>query len=783
MRGIEGSTRRVRLEIDGTVQGVGFRPYVYRLAQSLQLSGFVRNDTRGVVVEVQGASTAVEQFIWRLPREAPPLASCECIRRAELAVVRDVTFRIVESDTSAPVAASVTPDAATCHDCLDELFNVSNRRYRYPFINCTNCGPRFTIVRGVPYDRSLTTMAGFSMCADCRAEYEDPVNRRFHAQPNACPACGPHARLLNATGVALPLGGAPDAIAAAANALRVGAILAVKGVGGYHLACLANDDRAVTRLRQGKHRGAKPFAIMVADAAVAMCLIDADLAEIAILTSHERPIVLARRRQDAEVAGDVAPRQRDLGVMLPYSPLHHLLLADVGAPLVMTSGNVSDEPIAFQDDDALYRLAPLVDAFLVHDRPIETRTDDSVVRTVTIGTTRQPMTLRRSRGYVPASLPLPVPAATPILACGGQLKNSFSLVRGARVWLGPHIGDLANYETLRSYSDGIAHMQRLFAVDPASMAHDLHPEYLSTKYAFDRAQQREPDEEKTLVGVQHHHAHLAAALAEYGERGPAIGAIFDGTGYGTDGDIWGGEILAGDLERFDRVAHLWPVRMPGGERAIREPWRMACAWLTELAAEEIPPTPRTLASAVSPSLWRSVSRLAQSTVASPRTTSMGRLFDAVAALCGISPYISYEGQAAIELEMLADPDESGSYSLPLLPSDGAHPAMLDGRVLIKQVLADLDAHVSLGQIAARTYYGVAYAAAQLCARVADERGLEIIVLSGGVFQNVLLIERTATLLIQRGFRVLVPQQLPLNDGGLSFGQAAIAAARSARLCV
>ena len=533
---------RVRARIEGTVQGVGFRPYVYRLAGELGVSGHVLNDSRGVVVEVEAPPETVERFLARLPVEAPPLATVERVIAEQVEELGERGFSIRESPTGGEPRAAVSPDSATCADCLAELFDPADRRFRYPFTNCTNCGPRFTIVCDVPYDRPNTTMAGFEMCSACRAEYENPADRRFHAQPNACPECGPRVRLVYPGGGELADPGARDAVEAAARALLGGAIVAVKGLGGFHLACRAADESAVAELRARKHREDKPFAVMAPDLATARELVDLTAAEGQLLLSRERPIVLARRRPDAPVASAVAPASPELGVMLPYSPLHHLLAADAAETLVMTSGNVSDEPIAYRDDEGRERLACIADLFLLHDRPIETRTDDSVVR-VAAG---RPRVLRRSRGYVPASLELPVACGEHLLACGAQLKNTFAVSKGGRAWVGHHVGDLENYETLRSFVGGIDHFKRLFAVEPAVVAHDLHPEYLSTKYAQDL-------DGVALMGVQHHHAHLAACLAEHGETGPAVGAIFDGTGYGEDGTVWGGELLHGGLSGFERA--------------------------------------------------------------------------------------------------------------------------------------------------------------------------------------------------------------------------------------
>ena len=564
---------RSRARVEGVVQGVGFRPFVHRLAGELQLAGFVLNDERGVLVEVQGEPERVESFLARLRDDAPPLAVVERVLAEAVALVATDGFQIIESALGGRPAALISADVATCEDCLAELFDPADRRYRYPFLNCTNCGPRFTIVRGIPYDRPNTTMAGFRMCAACRAEYSDPGDRRFHAQPIACPRLRSHVALNRAIGA--------RGRRCEPRGLLGGGVVAVKGLGGFHLACVAGDERAVAALRARKHREDKPFALMVPDVAAAAELVELGAEEERLLRSRERPIVLAPRRPGAAVAEAVAPRARELGVMLPYTPLHHLLLADVGEPLVMTSGNVSDEPIAFEDEDALARLSGIADLLLLHDRPIRTRTDDSVVRVV--GERR--LTLRRSRGYVPSGIALPGPAPLPILACGAELKSTFCITRDARAWVSHHIGDLRNAETLAAFADGVAHFERLFDVEPAIVAHDLHPEYLSTKYALERDADRH-------IGVQHHHAHLAACLAEHGEPGPAIGAIYDGTGFGPDGVVWGGELLSGDTVGFERAGHLRPVRMPGGEQAIRQPWRMACAWLQEALGEEPAPLPK-----------------------------------------------------------------------------------------------------------------------------------------------------------------------------------------------
>jgi hydrogenase maturation protein HypF len=752
--------RRVRARVEGAVQGVGFRPYVFRLASEHRLAGWVLNDERGVLLEVEGQPDAVAAFLARLVPDAPPLAGVERVTPEDLAPTGEAGFAIVESERGGEPDAPVSPDAAVCADCLRELFDPADRRHRYPFINCTNCGPRFTIVRGVPYDRPLTTMAGFSMCPACQAEYHDPGDRRFHAQPNACPDCGPSLRLVTARGRVLDV---RDPLKAAVQALEDGLVLAVKGIGGYHLACRADEQQAVAALRARKRREDRPFALMAPDLDTARELVELTGAEEELLCGRERPIVIARRQPGAVVAPAVAPRSPELGVMLPYSPLHHLLLRDGGRPLVMTSGNVSDEPIAYDDQDAVARLGRIADVLLTHDRPIETRTDDSVLRS--LAARSAPLMLRRSRGYVPSDLTLPL-EAPPLLACGAELKNTFCLARGSRAWVSHHIGDLKNWETLRSFREGVAHFERLFAVEPALVAHDLHPDYLSTREALER-------EGVQTVGVQHHHAHLAACLAEHGENGPVVGAIYDGTGYGLDETVWGGEVLAGGLADFERAGGLWPVRMPGGERAIAEPWRMACAWL-QAAGANVPPA---LSARVDRGTWERVAELARTGVASPTTSSMGRLFDAVAALCGVRVRVSYEGQAAAELEALSDPAERDAYPMPLEAPEPGAPLVLDARATVAALVEDLSAGTTPARAGARFHNAVADATTAACFRVAAGRALDAVVLSGGVFQNRLLLEGTTERLAGAGLRVLVPERLPPNDGGISYGQAAVAAAR------
>jgi hydrogenase maturation protein HypF len=758
---------RTAVRVEGTVQGVGFRPFVYSLASRLGLGGVVGNDVDGVFVEVEGSMATVQHFLVALEKEAPPLAKIERITTTEIMLHGDHGFRIAESESGGRRRTLVSADSATCDDCLSELADPANRRFGYPFINCTNCGPRFTIVRDVPYDRPLTTMAGFAMCEKCAAEYRDPLDRRFHAQPTCCPACGPALRLTGADGMEL----AGDPLSAAAGMIKAGRILAVKGLGGYHLAVAAASEAAAATLRARKHREDKPFAVMVAGLAEARTLGEVDEVAAGLLASPRRPIVLLPRRPDAELAPSVAPGNRQIGVMLPYTPLHHLLLAAVGAPIVATSGNVSDEPIAYDDDDALARLAGIADAFLSHDRPIHVRADDSVVRSLR----GRAMVLRRSRGYAPEPVRVATAFPRPVLACGAELKNTFCLAKEHHAFVSPHIGDLENAETLRSFTEGIEHFRRLFDVDPEVVAYDLHPEYLSTKFALDLVDEAglEP------VGVQHHHAHIASCLADNGEAGPVIGVAFDGTGFGADGTIWGGEFLVADLAKFVRGGHLAPVPMPGGAAAIRQPWRMAAAYLDEAGVDGTGVDSTAGLEVVRRNeRWADVVAMARAAragrgVNSPLTSSAGRLFDAAAALLGVRDTINYEGQAAIELEQLANPGETGGYRAAV--SDG-EPFTARGAGLIAAVATDLAAGVARDVVAARFHNAVVTLIADGCERLREQHGLTTVALSGGVFQNLLLLNGAADRLEALGFRVLLHSRVPCNDGGISLGQAVIAAA-------
>jgi hydrogenase maturation protein HypF len=752
-----GEPVRMRIGIEGIVQGVGFRPFVYMVATRLGLAGHVANDGRGVTAEVEGDGDAVARFLDLLVRDAPPLAVIERVLRTPVRLRQDRTFTIRTSRAMGPRRVPVSPDVATCAECVRELFDPADRRYRYPFVNCTRCGPRFTIVRAVPYDRARTTMAAFAMCPECAREYDDPADRRFHAQPIACPACGPSLRLSDWHGTPLP----GDPILGAAALLRAGRIVAMKGLGGYHLAAAADDEAAVTALRARKQREEKPFAVMVPDVAQARALADVGPAAARVLAGPRRPIVLLPRRPGAPLADAVAPGNRMVGLLLPYTPLHHLLCSEMGRPFVLTSGNLSDEPIAHEDADAFERLGCVADAFVSHDRPIHVRTDDSVVR---IARGREAV-MRRARGYAPQPLLLSWTTPRPVLACGAELKSTFCLAEGHHAYLSHHIGDLENYATFRAFTEGIEHFRRLFDVTPAVVAYDLHPEYLSTKYALER-------DGVELIGVQHHHAHVAACLADNDEEGPALGVAFDGLGFGTDGTLWGGEFLVADLLGFRRVGHLDVVPMPGGSAAIREPWRMAAAHLAAAYGASLPPD---LAVAARHGRdWATMLQMARSRLVSPPTSSAGRLFDAVAAIIGVRDHVHYEGQAAIELEQRANPGERAAYRVGW---DGEERIRVWTADLVRAVVEDVRAGVDPGVVAARFHNGLARAVVEVCTALRDRTGLATVALSGGVFQNALLLDRVAGGLEQRGFRVLTHARVPCNDGGISFGQAVVASAR------
>ena len=767
---------RLRIEIHGAVQGVGFRPFVYRLATELALAGWVINDTRGVFIEIEGAREIAERFLARLPTEIPPRSTVQSLDHAWLPAAGYDRFEIRHSDDQGAKTALILPDIATCPNCLREIFDPSNRRLEYPFTNCTDCGPRYTIIQALPYDRPNTTMRHFVMCPQCQAEYEEPLDRRFHAQPNACPACGPrlawwgegragdrgvHNRKDTNGHIGTQEHGGYDdeevyggrALAAAVAALRVGRIVAVKGLGGFHLMVDARNEMAVALLRERKPRRDKPFAIMAPDLAWVKDHCEVTPEAEAVLTSAESPIVLLSKRDDGGVAKSVAPDNPSLGVMLPYTPLHHLLLAELGFPIIATSGNAADEPICTDEAEAVQRLGHITDLFLVHDRPIERHVDDSVAW-VTRGV---PRLLRRARGYAPLPVLLK-DERPPILAVGPHLKNTISLSVGKQAFISQHIGDLETPEAMAAFERVIADFLRLYEVTPAAIAHDLHPDYASTRWAQEQG--------GCLIPVQHHHAHLAACLAENQIGGPALGVTWDGTGLGTDGTIWGGEFLLGDARSCERVAHLRPFRLLGGDAAVHEPRRVALALLYELYGDRALEMDLAPVAAFSDAERRLLDQMLGRGVHAPVTTSMGRLFDGIASLAGLHQIVTFEGQAAMRLEFIADVTELGVY--PLIQRDHG---VLDWGPLVEAVVEDAYRGVPASTIAARFHNGLVHAIVDV-ARAADQ---PCVALTGGCFQNRLLTERAADALEAARFEVLLHRQTPPNDGCVSLGQVAVAA--------
>ena len=749
--------QRRKIRVTGVVQGVGFRPFVYRLALERHLAGLVFNDSHGVQIEVEGTGKLLDDFLLALKNQMPALASIHELRVTAEVPRGEQGFRIIDSQGGEGRSTEISPDATTCQDCLRELFDPGDRRFRYPFINCTNCGPRYSIVTDIPYDRPLTTMADFPMCPACRAEYDDPASRRFHAQPNACPDCGPLLTFHAENGQQLTV---VDPLAEAVDRLRKGEILALKGLGGYHLAVDAENDEAVRRLRRRKLRDEKPFALMSFDLERIRRFAEVTELEERLLTGVERPIVLLPRRANHGLSMQVAPNNKFFGIMIPYTPLHYLLLEQFQA-LVMTSGNQSDEPIAFENSDAQERLQGIADATLQHNRRIHIRTDDSIARLLD----GEPVLYRRSRGYVPRGVKLPAEQPS-VLAVGAELKNTICLTRGDRAFLSHHIGDLKNQQVVDSLHQAVQHLQGLFEIRPERIAHDLHPDYLSTHAAGGVAG------ELPLVAVQHHHAHLASCLVDNGRSGPAIGVIFDGIGFGSDGHVWGGEFLLGDLREFRRVGQLAYRQMPGGDAATKEPWRMAVSHLYHAFGPEWPEL-NSLQPIANADLKLLV-QMIEKGLNSPLTSSVGRLFDAVAALVGVRNRVSFEGQAALELEMLIGPpggEESG-YVFDLQEAPGV--LEFDPGPMIRQLVSDLTAGVTADRISARFHNGLAQTVVDVCRQLAATHGVWPVALSGGVFQNRYLTERTAGLLRATGFEVLLHRQVPPNDGGLALGQAVIA---------
>ncbi len=798
--------------ISGIVQGVGFRPFVYGLATQLGMKGWVKNTSAGVEIEIDGTIHGVQSFIESLREKAPPLAQIDEFLWEEKAVNGYTSFEILHSESIPESFQPISPDISICPDCLRELFDPNDRRYLYPFINCTNCGPRFTIIEDIPYDRPKTTMADFGLCADCTAEYTNPLDRRFHAQPVACPECGPRVWLELGTETLLD-----NAISITQSLLKQGNILAIKGIGGFHLACDAINGEAVTELRSRKLRVDKPFALMMPDIATIDSHCYLSEAEKLLLKSRARPIVILNKRKNSSIAEEVAPGQTTVGVMLPYTPLHYLLFRDISVnnpskgevlpfeALVMTSGNLSEEPIAYDNVEARQKLASLADAFLMHDRPIHVRCDDSVMRVLHQDQSRSRnsrsssnhegknievtslLPVRRSRGYAPYPVLLTT-KTPPVLAVGGELKNTFCITRDSYAFLSHHIGDLENYETLTSFEDGISHFEQLFRIKPKAIAYDLHPDYMATRYALKRGE----DEAIPTFGIQHHHAHIASCMAENGrmEDRPVIGISFDGTGYGDDGAIWGSEFLIADYSHYKRVAHLMNIPLPGGDKSSREPWRVALSWLyqTNIPWEsDLPPVKYAIAhSNLHYDLTSILHHQLQSRVNAPSTSSMGRLFDAAASLIGVRHVINYEAQAAIELEAIADASVENAYPFEIRTvdsdsqvnrSDQASCFIIDPSQIFLRIIQDLHSHVPLEIIAARFQNSIAEIVLSSSLAIRSSSSLSEIALSGGVWQNIKLLSRVLRILKKAQFQVYLHSKVPCNDGGLALGQAAIVANR------
>jgi len=752
--------RRARGAIEGIVQGVGFRPFIFQLAGQYGLSGHVGNTDFGVDLEVEGSDRNVAAFMKSVEAAPPPLAHIVSVSWTDIPVRHQNTFEINKSESQRERSALISPDVGICEDCHRELLDPSDRRYQYPFINCTNCGPRYTIIRDIPYDRSLTTMAAFQMCPQCRKEYEDPSDRRFHAQPNACWDCGPVTSLYDPQGKRIPC---DDPIRETVSLLGEGAILAIKGLGGFHLCVDACNHGAVVRLRRRKQREQKPLAVMVKDLKMARELVSMDPIESELLRSRQKPIVLLSKKPGIHLSEEVAPRNRYLGVMLPYTPLHVLLMEGFERPLVMTSGNVSEEPIAHDNGGAFRKLHGIADYFLTHNRDIHLRGDDSVVRVVN----GVPRHIRRSRGYVPVPVFLPssMEDMPSVLALGAELKNTVCLTKKNRAFLSQHVGDLENLETYDFFSLTISHLRRILEISPEVVVHDLHPDYLSSRFVGDQ-------NEFPSLAVQHHHAHIVSCLAEHGVQEPVIGLALDGTGLGLDGTVWGGEILLCDFTSFSRRAHLSCVPLPGGDAAAKSPWRMGLVYLYDAYGEALFDLPIPFVKELDSKTASLILQMARKGVNSPPTSSCGRFFDAVSALIGIRKETAYEGQAAIELEMCRNPDENGSYPFDIYAENGEW--ILETRPVIQGVVADLLNGKAQGVMSSRFHNTLINMLHQICVSIRTESHMEQVALSGGAFQNKTLLSGVTRTLIADGFSVISQEKVPANDGGLSLGQAVIA---------
>jgi len=762
-----------KIIISGIVQGIGFRPFVYNLARSLNLGGFIRNDSQGVEIIIQGRPEQLVQFARTLQTTAPIHCRIDKMEVTETQVTEKYTdFTIADSRTAPEKTAQIAPDLDVCPECLREMFNPADRRYLYPFINCTHCGPRFSIVRDVPYDRPMTTMHNFQMCPECQREYDNPADRRFHAQPNACPVCGPRVQLLDQRGREILSGGTASfnrvIFEKVAKLLRVGKIIAVKGLGGFHLACDGRHAEAVATLRRRKYREDKPFAVMFPDLSSVATYCEYNPDEARLLTNTPHPIVLLRKRAGLELAPAIAPGNHDLGCFLPYSPLHHLIMHFFRQPIVLTSGNISDEPIAYENEEALKRLAGIADYYILHDREIHIRCDDSVYRIWN----DQPYPLRRSRGFAPSAVTYKSGFIRPVLACGPEQKNTFALAKNDKVYLSQHIGDLVNLEVLQSLEKGITHFRNIFDIEPEIVAHDLHPEYLSTKYALDYPDRTTSEKPVVKIGVQHHHAHAMACLAENNIDEPALAIVLDGTGYGTDGAVWGGEILRVETHCVERLGPFRPALLPGASAAIKNPWQMALSYLSAAYGEELGHLRLPFLKEIPPGQVEIVMNMLRTGFNSPVTTSCGRLFDGVAALVGLRNSVNYEGQAAVEFEQCIENNNGTSYDFFMDIRENGF--VIDWRPMIRQVVEDLNNRAARGSVALKFHNGLAHILLQAALKARQITGLNIIALSGGVFMNIYLLARLSALLEAQKFKVCTHHQTPCNDGDIAFGQAVIA---------
>lgn len=737
--------------INGIVQGVGFRPFVYRNAVRCNLKGWVKNCNRGVYIDVEGTIENLTEFIYLLKTEAPPLAVVEQCTITEKEVINYTTFTIKETEDENSTVTWISPDIALCTECEKELQNKENRRYHYPFINCTHCGPRFSIIEKLPYDRSTTTMKSFSLCSDCKEEYENPLNRRFHAQPNACPVCGPTVWLTDQNGIKFEN---VQALDTAREMLKQGKIIAVKGIGGFHLVCDASNEEAVETLRKRKRRPTKPFAVMMKNIDIIKQYCTVSDTEEKILVGNKKPILLLNKKQE-KLPKDVAPLQKTLGVLLPYAPLHYLLFDEKIDVLVMTSANISGQPMVYQNEEAVEKLSGIVDYFLFHNREIYIPVEDSVSKVVL----EQERVIRRARGYAPS--PISLEGSHTILACGAQLKNTFCIGNADVAYLSAFIGDLDSKESLAHYERMIEHFKKLYALNPNLVVHDLHPNLLSTEFAKKQA--------GTIVGVQHHHAHAVSCMVENNIHKPVIGVVFDGTGYGDDGKIWGGEFLICDEKQFERVGHLNEVSMPGGEKAIKEPWRMGLSYLYEAYGEQVKALPlKSLGSKASIQLLSAL----QKKLPFPLTTSIGRLFDAAAALIGFDGSTTYEGEAAVYLESMADSNIVESYPYNLIEQQDQF--VIDTCPMIRQIIDEVINNQKSSMIAQKFHNTVTAFTIDMCKKISQQYGIFDVVLSGGVFQNEILFLNVYQGLVKEGLTVYTHKQIPCNDGGVSVGQLRIA---------